>query len=270
MPVSNERMDQTVTLARLRMETFAELLGPGSDARFFEFGVGWDLRNAIALSAFGANRQIAIDRTPLASPPLMDDAIRRLRAAPAMPAEARQRLDSNTAEFVAAASAAAKAAVLGIEYRAPVDARSTNLPTGSIDGVISDAVLEHVPAADIPLILAECRRILRSGGIAIMNIDYGDHYSYYDPSINAYHFLRFDERHWRRYNSNLHYQNRLRHGWYKERFEQAGFEIVEMRPNEVSAADISLLHEARLDAEFARLEPTDVAIRNATFVVRKS
>ena len=44
-----------------------------------------------------------------------------------------------------------------------LDARATGLPAGSVDFVTSTSTLEHIPEDDLVPLLAECRRLLRSG-----------------------------------------------------------------------------------------------------------
>ncbi len=178
---------------------------PIGEATFFEFGAGWDFMMAFILSALGAGPQIVIDLRRLARLDL------------ALDAEAR------VSELVDVGSVPPSPggvglptldALLGahdIDYRAPADARSTGFDAGSIDCVTSTNTLEHIPPADIRLILAECHRILADDGVMSFQIDYQDHYSYFDPRVSVYNFLRYTDREWRWYNPSLHQQNRLRH-----------------------------------------------------------
>lgn len=108
---------------------------------------------------------------------------------------------------------------LGIEYWARGDVRSTSEPAESVDVITSSNTLEHIPRGDIELILRECHRILVADGILSFQIDYKDHYSYFDPTCSPYRFLSFTSARWRLYNPALHHQNRLRHRDYLELFE---------------------------------------------------
>src|SRR3546814_46884 len=117
---------------------------------------------------------------------------------------------------------------MGMDYCAPGDARATGLADDSIDLVSTTSVLEHIPARDIASIMREMRRICRPGALLSMIIDYEDHYGQRGGGTSVYNFLRFSETEWKRFNPDLHYQNRLRHSDHLRIFEDAGFEIVEV------------------------------------------
>src|SRR5690606_7554709 len=147
-----------------------------------------------------------------------------------------------------------------VEYRAPCDARATGLPAGSFDLVTSTSVLEHIPPADLPAVLAECRRLLRRDGVCSFQVDYKDHWCYFDRSISHHNFMRYTEREWRRYNPPLHYQNRLRHSDYVRLFEEAGF-TVEADPQVEDLPDFPLA------PEFRRYDEPDLRTTRAWFVL---
>jgi SAM-dependent methyltransferase len=119
-------------------------------------------------------------------------------------------------------------ASLGIRYRAPADARATGLADGSIDVCTTTSVLEHIPPDDLRSILVEVRRLLAPGGACSFAVDYHDHWAGPDASIDRLHFLRFDDDDWRRWNPDLQFQNRLRHGDYVDLFTDAGFALTEV------------------------------------------
>ena len=114
-----------------------------------------------------------------------------------------------------------------ILYKAPYDASKTDLDDDEIDICISTNTLEHIPKDLLYFILKEIKRILKKDGLISAVIDYSDHYSHTDKSINALNYLKYNEKSWKRYNHDCHYQNRLRHYDYKDIFEKVGFEILE-------------------------------------------
>lgn len=115
------------------------------------------------------------------------------------------------------------------------DTSNTGLPAGSFDLITSTSVLEHVPAEDIPAILAECRRLLSPQGECSFCVDYTDHWAHFDGRISRLNFLRYDARTWALYNPPLQYQNRLRHSDYIGLFENAGFRITDIEIEDVDA-----------------------------------
>lgn len=239
---------------------------PAADATFFEFGGGWDLLIPQSLFSLGVGRQLVVDLRRLFKRSLVshaagwlgtktDSAIRR------RPVLARARDD---AELIASLDSR-----LGIRYVAPCDARASGLPSDSIDCITSTNTLEHVPPSDIRLILRECRRILKDGGIVSFRIDYQDHYSYFDPQASVYNFLRFSEGEWRLWNAGLQWQNRLRHRDYLAMIAAEGFDVVDAQMTEGSPDDLAQLQRLPLHPAFRAYTPEDLAVRNSLLVLRK-
>lgn len=219
---------------------------------FFEFGSGRDLVVPLAISACGARRFVTVD-------------IERL---------ARLDLVRSNAAAVARLSGAARPALSswddldrdwGIQYRAPADARATDIENATIDCAVSVETLEHIPADDIFDILKEVRRILRPDGIAIMQIDYGDHFKGFDPSISAFNFLTYSDEDWQPFQSRFQYVNRLRHSEYVSLFARAGFEIVLSCPDRRPVEPAIL---ARLAPRFQRFSEEDLFTLGALIVAR--
>jgi SAM-dependent methyltransferase len=114
-----------------------------------------------------------------------------------------------------------------LKYFAPHDARTTGLPSSSIDVISSHTVLEHIPPSIIQEILTEFHRILKQEGKSCHLIDNADHWAQKDRSISAVNFLQFDETFWKVISLNrLDYQNRLRHNDYLDLFQKSGFKTV--------------------------------------------
>ncbi|MCP3388334.1 methyltransferase domain-containing protein [Bradyrhizobium sp. CCGB12] len=191
---------------------------PIQDSTFFEFGAGRDLIVPLAFSAHGAKRFITVDIERLAKLDLV-----RSNAAVISRASGANRPDINSLEDLEQS--------WRIEYRAPADARTTGLPAGSIDCAVSVETLEHIPKSDIAAILKELRRIIRPDGLVLMQIDYGDHFKGFDPSISSFNFLTYSEEDWAPFQSRFQYVNRLRHSEYLELFREAGFELLSDQPD---------------------------------------
>jgi SAM-dependent methyltransferase len=219
---------------------------------FFEFGSGRDLVVPLAISAGGAKRFITVD-------------IERL---------AKLDLVRSNADLIANLSGVARPALSSwddldsfwsVDYRAPSDARATGLEGGTIDCAVSVETLEHIPANDIFDILKEVHRILRPDGVALMQIDYGDHFKGFDPSISAFNFLTYSDKDWEPYQSRFQYVNRLRHSEYLDLFERAGFEIIVEHPDRRPVEPAIL---ARLAPQFRKFTEEDLFTIGALIVAR--
>jgi len=107
----------------------------------------------------------------------------------------------------------------GARYLTDGLASLRNIPSGSVDFIWSQAVLEHIRLREFDAFMAETRRILRPGGLCSHRIDLQDHLG---AALNN---LRFSERLWEAdwFARSGFYTNRLRFSDLLRRFRAAGF-----------------------------------------------
>ena len=136
-----------------------------------KIGAGRNLRCSLLLSHAGAARVHAFDLHRLATVEQVNAVITQLREL--LPGE-WPLLDS--LDDVGA---------YRIDYRAPGDARHTNLE--HVDFICSTSTLEHIPREDLRAIHAECARLrpLMMSHI----IDYHDHFASFDRAIGRTNFI---------------------------------------------------------------------------------
>jgi len=267
LPVDQITFTSRVVAARQHLEALRRYANqPLKTLTFYEFGAGWDLIVPLTLYALGVNRQILVDIRSLIRPDLIENTIDRLAAVSIEPPLIRRprSLNGSRPELLDELREQ-----YGIDYRAPRDARATGLDPGSIDCITSTNTLEHIPPGEMAAILAECHRILRPGGLMSLDVDYQDHYSYFDPRITAYNFLRYSPRVWSIFSPSLHYQNRLRHPDYLELVKAAGFTILEEKRTEGSAEDLGAIERLALHDGFRTYSPRDLAVRGSVLVLSK-
>lgn len=101
-----------------------------------------------------------------------------------------------------------------------------------------------------------------------LSIDYSDHYAGFDGSITPYNFLRYADKQWRLYNSDLHFQNRLRHSQYMQIFNELGLRFLHVDPQPLPANYRELLSRVPLANDFRGFDETDLAITGAHFVLK--
>lgn len=265
-PRSDERLSTAIAEARAHIDAWHRLR-PDRDldrARFFEFGAGWDLAGPLALHCMGVNEQVVIDLRPLVRAELVDHVVEALRSGADAGALVRVPGPRGDRAFLAYLRD------LGIDYRAPCDASDPGLAAGSVACITSTNTMEHIPAAAIPAILDRCAWLLDGEGLASFAIDYEDHYAKFDSSISVYNFLRYDERAWGRFNSGLHFQNRLRHHQHRELIEAAGFTIVEEELLGPSEDDLAALRDLEPAEPWAGMAEAALAIRGCRFSLVRS
>ena len=241
---------------------------PRGEARFYEFGAGWDLAIPLSFAALGVGRQVLVDIRPSVRIELVNEslaAFERLRGE--LEADNGRELRPLGRPITSLEELEER---FGIAYLAPRDARATGLEAASIDFVSSTDTCEHIPEADLARIFAECRRLLRPGGIFSCRIDLQDHYAYFDRSLSRYHFLRFTDRTWSLVNSTLHYQNRLRAPDYLQLVEDAGFELVSATPSGPSAEGLEELRRLPLAPQFRGYTPEELGVTVLSLVARRA
>jgi SAM-dependent methyltransferase len=247
----------------------------GCDVRgtsVLELGTGWKPVIPLIFRLAGCDRLILVDSQRLLDRNLMIGIIQNLAgykdmiaARLGLPVERiEQRLTLSDARSLDAIFHG-----LGIEYRAPYDARDTRLPDGEVDVVISRAVLEHIPAPVIADIFRESNRILTNGGHMCHIVDNSDHWAHNDKSITLVNFLRFEEQFWKLCAINpLDYQNRLRHFEYLRIARETGFEIALDR----SSADqeqVQNLKQMQICSRYRDTPLEELAIMTSYFVASK-
>lgn len=106
------------------------------------------------------------------------------------------------------------------------DARTTGLPDGAVDLIVSNNTFEHIPPTVLAAIMAELRRVAAARAVMDHFVDISDHYAHFDHSITEFNYLRYPPHLWRLFNNNLQYQSRLRAPDYRRLIEDAGFSVV--------------------------------------------
>jgi hypothetical protein len=206
--------------------------------RLAEIGTGWFPTLPLCFSLAGAAACETFDLHRHLNQRLTAKLVGALRSQlPVVAAAASRPIGDVTREYEQLARFTSLPEILahaGIRYHAPADATRTCLPDQSVDVIFSNSVLEHVPADAIRAMLRESKRILRKGGVTIHCVNCGDHYAYFDRNITPINYLTYSESHWRRWNNQLQYQNRLRPSDFVEMGQAAGLEIVlnHYRPRE--------------------------------------
>lgn len=251
------------------------------DATFYEFGAGWNLLTPIGLCELCSVKQyICIDLNEFMHSRDVKDTIHFInRNACKINEELNKR---NLKEFkikryisgsvMAANNKLMKKALreqYNIIYKAPYDARKTDMDDSSVDYIISNVTLQHIPESDFEKIMRECYRIMKPGGVMVTFNVYIDHYAYYDKNIGLYNFLRYNDREWEKYNHPLHYQNRLRHCQYEKIFRKAGFDIVDEYLEKVTESHKRQLSLIPIDEKFKKYSFEELLIPGCHFVLKK-
>jgi SAM-dependent methyltransferase len=234
--------------------------------RAFEFGAGYDLLGPIVRWSAGVDEQVLVDLRPVLRLELVNDTLRkfcewneRLSEASGLPL---RRPDPTPVRDLAELGPR-----FGITYHAPCDATATSLPGASFDLITSTWTLEHIPAPELVRILGEMRRLLRPEGLMSCLVDLKDHFSYFEPSLSPYNFLRFSDRAFAVLNPSLQWQNRLRAPEYRRLAEGAGLTVLRDEVEPGRPEDLPALRAMRVARRFERFTLQERAARTVHLVL---
>ncbi len=259
-------------LAQCRRHVDNYLAHGGSAAAFtaLELGTGWHPIVPIGLYVCGARTVWTLDREPMLTLGSVREVIQRFVVAAEQPdwtdilPHADARRVASLAPLLSASATTPHALLRRLDIHILTgDARETGLPDASIDVIVSNNTLEHIPAAELPAIFAELRRIARPTAIMSHYIDLADHYMYVDQHLSPYNFLRFSDRAWTILNNSLQYMNRLRVSDYRQLHAATGFSLLE---EESDAPGHAALDRLSLAPRFRSYSTADLAV-TATWMV---
>jgi SAM-dependent methyltransferase len=227
--------------------------------KYYEFGAGWDLMVPLIFSQYGFECSV-YDIRRLVKLNLINHSLAFIQ-------KEGMLNKSTTSSKISDLSDLERA--FKVKYFAPFDAKKTSFKENTFDFSSSTFVLEHIPKDDIHDLLAETYRILKSGGILSIRIDYKDHWAYFDQTITPYNFLKYSSKEWKKYNPALHYQNRMRHAEYMAIIQKIGFEVVK---EEVETPDKNLEHallNLPIHKDFNGFQFDDLKVLSSKLILRK-
>lgn len=233
---------------------------PAAGFTFLELGPGDSLATAAVAWAHGASAGWLVDAGAYASRDIA--AYRPLFAALAARRQALS-LPRDAQDLAACASLDELLAMTHCIYREDGLAGLRAVPAGSIDLVLSQATLEHVPRGEFDATMRELHRAMKPGAVASHQVDFKDHLG------GGLHNLRFSDGLWERpwfARRSGFYTNRLRLSEVVAALRGAGFstEIAERR-----VWDSLPLARDALARQFQRLSDDDLKTSGAALIARK-
>jgi hypothetical protein len=159
---------------------------------------------------------------------------------------------------------------LGINYIPNFKITDFALIEDRYDVFYSNNTLEHIPPAEIKMILEKSKIILNPTAIHLHRIDFSDHFSHIDQSISSCNFLKYSDKLYNLIAGNQFvYHNRLRVNDFIEIFESSGYQIIKLEKN-IDLLALELLNsEFKLNKRFIQYKKEDLATHNAIFMARK-
>jgi hypothetical protein len=184
-----------------------------SSLKILEIGAGKSVLQNIMLASADLH-QVVIDREVLIDYDLVNCAI-----------EEKSKL--NNMNLPKVYSQDELLARYNIDYIAPYLIADLEKMPIKFDCFISTNTFEHIPMLQIIEYMGTMKRVLKRNAYLSIIIDYSDHFSHTDKNISKLNFLKYSDLTFDRFfNTEVHYQNRLRHFDYLNIFNNAGFEVI--------------------------------------------
>ncbi|WP_405233078.1 class I SAM-dependent methyltransferase [Lentisalinibacter salinarum] len=155
---------------------------------------------------------------------------------------------------------------LSIEYRVTMDFSYTQAPEESVDLFYSYSTLQRIPPKNLEKIVAQSRRLLRTGGMNCHRVHMHDFHHITDKRVPRFYYLTLSDRTWNLMTSTyLNYQNRLRLQEFVDLFEGFTVETDNLRcwPEDVEYV------KSNLSARYPDLTPDQIAIWQADIFAQK-
>jgi SAM-dependent methyltransferase len=258
LPIADSEFEKKISIAKNHYDNYLKYRDDKNESPiFYEFGAGWDLIIPMSYYSLGVEKQCLVDIRNNLKLELINNTISRIPG-----------LFNNNCVYPKV-NIHRDINKYGISLHIPSDARNTGFEDNYFDFISNTDTLEHIPPNDIKEIFSECFRILKHGGVCSCMIDLVDHYSYFDNSISAFNFYGYTNEEWKRYNSSIHYQNRLRVSDYCEIVEASGFKITVKDQIIADAMEENKILGLKLAPEFEKYDLKDLIVKRLWLILKK-
>ena len=146
------------------------------------------------------------------------------------------------------------------------------LPERSVDCMVSNCVLVHIPPKFLVQELRNLARILSEDGFMYHMLGHDDHWAFHDPSMAwpSFNYLKYSERTWRLvFTTDLEYQNRIVKPEWLDIFAKSGLSVVEYNQYVTDESRKAVANVSSIDKRFLRYDPEDLAIIYSYVLLRR-
>jgi hypothetical protein len=142
----------------------------------------------------------------------------------------------------------------------------------SVDFMVSNCTLNHIPPDVLIPELSALRAILKEGGQMYHHLGHDDHWAFHDPAVGwpSFNYMRYSDRTWRWFfETKLEYHNRLVKPEWIQIFGASGFQIIEYDGYVTDESRAAVRGLPRIDPRFARHDEEDLAHIYSYVLARK-
>ena len=144
------------------------------------------------------------------------------------------------------------------------------LPANSIDFMISNCVLTHIPPHIVVPELKALREMLKPEGRMYFLIGHDDHWAFHDRSVNQFNYYRYSDKYYSSiFDTNFEYQNRMVKQEWLELFANTGLVVDDYYGYITNSSREQIAKLPHIDKRFAQYPREDLAIIYSYFLLRK-
>jgi SAM-dependent methyltransferase len=144
------------------------------------------------------------------------------------------------------------------------------LPEESLDFVVSNCVLGHIPPAVLEPELRALNRMLKPTGHMYMMVGHDDHWSFHDPSVNVFNYYRYSDTFYGKlFETKFEYQNRIAKPEWPAIFARAHLEIADYYGHVTAESRAAIRSLPGVDQRFAGFSEEDLATVYSYFLLRR-
>jgi len=143
------------------------------------------------------------------------------------------------------------------------------LPVGSVDFMVSNCVLTHIPPSIVKPELAALRLMLKPTGLMYMMIGHDDHWSFHDGTANQFNYYRYSDRLYATiFETKFEYQNRMTESEWLPIFAEAGLKVVDYWGNVTDESRQQIKNLPRIGERFSSYSLDELATVHSFFLLQ--
>jgi SAM-dependent methyltransferase len=143
------------------------------------------------------------------------------------------------------------------------------LPTASVDFMVSNCVLTHIPPSIVKPELAALRLMLKPGGRMYMMVGHDDHWSFHDRSANQFNYYRYSDRLYSTiFETKFEYQNRMVKSEWLPIFAEASLKVVDYWGHVTDESRREINRLPYIDERFSRYPLDELATVHSYFLLQ--
>ncbi len=145
------------------------------------------------------------------------------------------------------------------------------LPEESIDFMMSNCVLNHIPYDVLVPELHSLRRMLKKDGYMYHLLGHVDHWFFHDHSANLFNYYRYSDAYYRMiFESKMEYQNRMVKQEWLNLFHNCNLDVKEYMAIITDKSRSEIARLPKIDSRFAVYTLQDLAITDSLVLLQRA